>query len=59
MKLYEMLHFMGDEYISVFMAIRTITQKPIEYFLERQFEIDHILDLEFPEIERESILAFA
>ena len=50
MKLYEMLHFMGDEYIDVFMAIRTITQQPIEYFLARSEEIWEILSLDFPEL---------
>ena len=50
MKLYEMLHFMGDEFIDVFMAIRTITQRPAQYFVERAEYIWPILDMEFPEI---------
>ena len=50
MKLYEMLHFMGDEYSSVFMAIRTVTSKPADYFLDRQLAIEEILAMEYPEM---------
>ncbi len=50
MKLYEMLHYMGDEYIDVFMAVRTVTQRPLDYFMERSHLLWRILDLEFPEL---------
>lgn len=49
MKLYEMLHFMGDEYMDIFMAVRTITQRPLKYFLERKNKIWELLDVEHPE----------
>lgn len=54
MKLYEMLHFMGDEYASVFMAIRTITQKPASYFWKRRDKILEILAMDYPEMRDES-----
>ncbi|XP_059084341.1 SET and MYND domain-containing protein 4-like [Tigriopus californicus] len=54
MKLYEMLHFMGDEYASVFMAIRTITQKPAKYFWQRRDKILDILAMDYPEMRDES-----
>ena len=54
MKLYEMLHLMGDDYVDIFMAIRTITQKSIKYFMARKAEIWRILELEFPEMSLDS-----
>ena len=50
MKLYEMLHLMGDKYIDVFMAIRTITQYPLEYFTDRKDKIWQLLDDDYPEM---------
>ena len=55
MKLYEMLHFMGDEYIDVFMAIRTVTQRPLEYFVQRKEQIWKILDVTYPEMSGRQI----
>ncbi len=49
MKLYEMLHFMGDEHMDIFMAIRTITQRPLKYFMERKDRIWSLLAREHPE----------
>ena len=51
MKLYEMLHFMGDEYMDIFMAIRTITQRPVGYFLKKKDSIWKLLEDENPEEE--------
>lgn len=53
-QLYEMLHLMGDDYVDVFMAIRTVTQHSVKYFVERREEIWAALDTDFPEMERES-----
>ncbi len=50
MKLYEMLQLMGDEYVGVFMAIRTITQRPCSYFVDRADELWAIMDMEYPEL---------
>jgi len=56
MKLYEMLHEMGDEYVDVFMAIRSITQTPCEEFMDMADEIWAVLDLEYPELMSEQVL---
>ena len=50
MKLYEMLHFMGDEFIDVFMAIRTVTMHEVQYFMDRKKELWKLLDVTYPEI---------
>ena len=49
MKLYEMLHFMGDEYMDIFTAIRTITQRPVSYFLKKKDRIWELLEDNHPE----------
>ena len=49
MKLYEMLHFMGDEYMDIFTAIRTITQRPVNYFLKKKDRIWELLEDDHPE----------
>lgn len=49
MKLYEMLHFMGDEYMDIFTAIRTITQRPVSYFLKKKDRIWELLEDDHPE----------
>ncbi len=50
MKLYEMLQLMGDEYVGVFMAIRTVTQRSCSYFVDRADELWAIMDMEYPEL---------
>ena len=45
-----MLHLMGDEYMSVFMAIRTITQHPLKYFMAKKNALWDIMSLEYPEM---------
>ena len=49
MKLYEMLHFMGDEYMDIFTAIRTITQRPVSYFIKKRNQIWELLEDDHPE----------
>jgi len=50
-----MLHEMGDEYVDVFMAIRTITQTPCEEFMDMADDIWAVLDLEYPELMSNAI----
>ena len=57
MKLYEMLHFMGDEFSSLFMALRTVTQRPIKYFMERKERIWELMDVDYPEMRGEKMEA--
>ncbi len=56
MKLYEMLQLMGDEHVGAFMAIRTVTQRPCSYFMDRADALWDIMDLEYPELIREADL---
>ncbi len=56
MKLYEMLHFVGDDYKDFFMAVRTITQRPIDYFLDREQEIWNAIHTEYPEMASELLI---
>merc|ERR1740137_284381 len=48
LKLYELFEYEEREVFGLFMALRSITQKPIQYFTENQKEIEKFLDLEEP-----------
>ena len=48
LKLYELFEHEGREVFSLFMALRAVTQKPLQYFTENQKEIEKFLDLEEP-----------
>jgi len=48
LKIYEIFEHEGKEIFSLFMALRAVTQKPIQYFTENQKEIEKFLDLEEP-----------
>ena len=48
LKLYELFEHEKPEIFSLFMALRAITQKPIQYFTENQQEIEKFLELDEP-----------
>jgi len=48
LKLYEMFEHESKEIFALFMALRAVTQKPLQYFTENQKEIEKFLDLEEP-----------
>jgi len=48
LKLYEMFEYEKQEVFGLFMALRAITQKPVQYFTENQKEIEKFLELDEP-----------
>ena len=46
--MYELFEHEKPEIFSLFMALRAITQKPIQYFTENQQEIEKFLELDEP-----------
>jgi hypothetical protein len=46
--MYEMYQHEGRDVFGLFMALRSITQKPLNYFTENQKEIEKFLDLSEP-----------
>ena len=48
LKLYEMFEHESAEVFKLFMGLRAVTQKPIQYFTENQAEIEKFLELEDP-----------
>ena len=55
-RLYELIPLEGKEMFGYFLALRAITQKPLEFFLEHQEMMDIFIDLDEPmNVEQEVI----
>ena len=55
-RLYELIPLEGKEMFGYFLALRAITQKPLEYFLEHQEMLGIFIDLDEPmNVEQEAV----
>ena len=48
MKLYEMFEYEGRDVFGLFMALRAVTQKPLQYFSEKRQELEKFMDISKP-----------
>ena len=48
MKLYEMFEYEGRDIFGLFMALRAVTQKPVQYFAEKRPELEKLMERSEP-----------